>query len=249
MERTSSFILNQFEQPVGQDLPDWTPRHRPEPLAWQGQYCRLEPFSAALHGDSLIAAYAGSDAREWTYLPVGPFGDESAWRAHFAQMEASRDPLHFAIVDQSSGQALGSVSLMRQDPLNGCIEVGYVQYSPRLKQSRLATEAQYLLMQYAIAELGYRRYEWKCDALNGPSRAAAQRLGFQFEGIFRQAIVYKGRTRDTAWFSLIDSEWPSLAVILQQWLAADNFDADGRQRVSLSTLTRIWRAQQESGIA
>lgn len=245
MERTSS-PLNRFEQPVGVSLPDWTPRALPEPGLLQGQYCRLEHFDAAKHGDSLLQAYAGSDAREWTYLPVGPFANEAAWREHFVHMSASRDPLHFAIVDQHTGLAVGSVSLMRQDPVNGCIEVGYVQYSPRLKQSRLATEAQYLLMAYAIGELGYRRYEWKCDALNAPSRAAAQRLGFQFEGIFRQAIIYKGRTRDTAWFSLLDSEWPSLSVVLQQWLAADNFDSKGQQRASLSTLTRIWRAQREA---
>jgi len=228
--------LNALQQPIGPALPDWSSRRRPERVVLQGRYCRLEPLDVRRHAAQLYAAFSqAQDDSDWTYMAIGPFADLAAYQAHAVRAAASSDPLHFAIVDAVGGQALGTLALMRMDPDNGVIEVGFVSYAPSLKRRPAATEAQYLLMRLAFDELGYRRYEWKCDSLNAPSRAAAVRLGFQFEGVFRQAMVYKGRSRDTAWFSMLDSEWPTVRANLEQWLAADNFDAQGRQRTRLST--------------
>jgi RimJ/RimL family protein N-acetyltransferase len=151
-------------------------------------------------------------------------------------MTQEDDPMHFAVVDLNTGKAVGTLALMRQDPTNGVVEVGYVAFSPRLKQTPLASEAQFLLLSYVFEGLRYRRYEWKCDSLNAPSRKAARRLGFTFEGIFRQAVVYKGRSRDTAWYSIIDSERPEIGKALRAWLHPGNFDADGWQRRPLSDM-------------
>src|SRR5690606_9253114 len=225
------------QQPVGQPVHNWTARPRPprEPLA--GHYCRLEPMDEARHGDDLYAAFSQTpDDSDWTYTYAGPFADRDSFQAYARKMEASEDPQHYAIVEAGSGRAVGTLAAMRIDPANGVIEVGHVVYSEPLKRTPAATEAQYLLMRRAFDQLGYRRYEWKCDSLNAPSRAAAARLGFQFEGIFRQAIVYKGRNRDTAWFSIIDGEWTAVRSGMEQWLAPDNFDAPGRQRRRLGDL-------------
>jgi len=225
------------QQPVGHPVPHWTPRARPprEPIA--GQHCRLEPLDAARHGAELYAAFSEApDGSDWTYTYAGPFADQASYLAYVRTAQASADPQHFAIIDLASGRALGTLAAMRIDPANGAIEVGSVAYSRRLKRTPAATEAQYLLMRRAFDQLGYRRYEWKCDSLNAASRAAALRLGFQFEGIFRQAVVYKGRNRDTAWFSIIDGEWPAVRSGLEQWLAPDNFDAQGKQRQRLGEL-------------
>lgn len=227
--------LNAFDQPIGPDVPDWAPRQRPTRAVLQGRTCRLEPLSVEAHADSLYSAYcAQTDASDWTYLFVGPFADAASYRAYLQGAAASSDPLHWAVVDQASGAAVGTLSLMRIDPVHGVIEVGNVTFSPLMKRTPVSTEAQYLLMKFVFEQLGYRRYEWKCDALNAPSRQAAQRLGFSFEGIFRQAVIYKGRSRDTAWFSIIDSEWPARRVAFERWLAADNFDASGQQRSKLA---------------
>ena len=228
---------NHYDQPVGQPLPDWQPRPLPQHQVFTGQSCRLEPFSAARHGEALSDAWAlAEDGRDWTYMFMGPFDDPQAWQDYLRQLEASRDPLHFAVIDLVTGEAVGSLSLMRIQPEHGVMEVGHVAFSPRLKQTRMATEAHFLLMQYAFESLGYRRYEWKCDSCNAPSRRAAARLGFQYEGDFRQAIVYKGRSRDTSWFSIIDREWPQVKRGLQRWLAEENFTADGQQREKLEAL-------------
>ncbi|OCZ63791.1 acetyltransferase [Achromobacter xylosoxidans] len=231
--------VNAFEQPIGADLSGWTARPRPPLAPAQGRYCRLEPLSAERHAADLYTAFSQApDGRDWTYMSVGPFADAAAYRqfAEQAQAHAASDPMHHAVIDLASGRAIGSLSLMRIDPASGVIEVGFVAFSPLLKRTRIATEAQFLLMRRAFDELGYRRYEWKCDSLNAPSRAAAARLGFQFEGIFRQATVYKGRSRDTAWFSIIDSEWPALRAAYESWLDPANFDAEGRQRQGLADL-------------
>ncbi|WP_018150875.1 GNAT family N-acetyltransferase [Leeia oryzae] len=229
--------LNAYGQPIGLDVPHWTPRPYPSGDTLQGRYCRLEHVDLVRHGDDLFAAYqAATDGRDWTYIPVGPFTDRALFAQHLQTIQASKDPLHYAVIDQQSGKALGTLSLMRIDPQNGVIEVGFVVYSPALKHTRIATEAQYLLMAYAFDTLGYRRYEWKCDALNAPSRVAAERLGFRFEGVFRNASIYKGRSRDTAWYSITDAEWPAVRHALCQWLDAANFDATGKQKQGLSLL-------------
>ncbi|WP_312046279.1 GNAT family protein [Erwinia sp.] len=231
-----SVRLNKFQQPVGEALPEWAPRPLPERQALVGRFCVLEPLESARHYEDLLAAWGSAeDGRDWTYLPAGPFNAEEL-RDHLAQAEASRDPLHFAVIDRQSGRAVGTLALMRIEPAHGVMEVGYVTFSPALQRTPLSTESHFLLMRYAFDELGYRRYEWKCDSLNAPSRRAAERLGFRYEGLFRQAIVYKGRSRDTAWFSIIDEEWPALREAFERWLDASNFDAAGVQRRSLADL-------------
>ncbi len=232
-----SSVLNEYQQPVGAPLPDWSLRWRPALHVLEGHYCRLEPLDVARHANDLFAAYAQApDGRDWTYMGVGPFTDADSYRTYCEQAAASNDPLHYAVIDMRKGRAVGTLSLMRIDAAQGVVEVGHVMFSPLLKRTPISTEAQYLLMQYVFADLGYRRYEWKCDSLNAPSREAAARLGFQFEGIFRQAMVYKGRNRDTAWFSILDSEWDPLKAAFECWLAPGNFAEDGRQRVSLAAL-------------
>lgn len=179
----------------------------------------------------------------WLYLPYGPFDSLQSYREWMVSFCNDSDPLFYAILDSKTTNALGVASYLRIDTNNGVIEVGHLAYSPLLQRTRTATEAMYLMMQHAF-ELGYRRYEWKCNSLNMPSRAAAERLGFTFEGIFRQAAVIKGRNRDTAWYSIIDKEWPALKQAFETWLADDNFDADGRQKVALSTLTSAIQRQK-----
>jgi len=191
-------------------------------------------MSAQAHAQTLHAAYGlDRESRMWTYLPYGPFSGVEEYRAWLEDMESKTDPLFFTICDPASGQPLGLASYLRIDPAGGSIEVGHLAYSPLLQRTPAATEAMYLMMQRAF-DLGYRRYEWKCDALNAPSSAAALRLGFVFEGVFRQARVVRGRNRDTAWYSILDSEWPSRRKEFQSWLAADNFDPEGRQRRRLA---------------
>ncbi|OWY29771.1 GNAT family N-acetyltransferase [Herbaspirillum robiniae] len=225
---------NEWKQPVGFPLPDWQERPRPQRIALEGRYCRLEPVDAARHSADLYEAYAAApDGSDWTYMMSGPFPDLASYRAYAEALQKSEDPLHYAVIERASGRAVGTMSLMRIEPRHGVIEVGHIALSRRLKRTRVATEAQFLLMRYAVETLGYRRYEWKCDSLNAPSRNAALRLGFSFEGIFRQAIVYRGRNRDTAWFSIIDGEWPVLRGAFERWLEPGNFDAEGRQRQSL----------------
>ena len=225
---------NEFGQPTGAPLADWSARPHPPRSAIEGRFCRVEPLDPGHHAAELFAANGeDTDGRNWTYLPHGPYPSFEAYRA-WAEAAASRDdPLCHAIIDPANGGAVGVASLMRIDAPSGVIEVGGINYSPRLQRRPAATEAMYLLMRRVFDELGYRRYEWKCDALNAPSRAAALRLGFCYEGLFRQATVYKGRNRDTAWFSIIDSEWPALRTAFEQWLDPANFDAACRQRQSL----------------
>ncbi len=228
-----------FPQPqsVGEALPHWQPPAWPPRTPLTGRYCRLEPLVPERHAAELNAANSlDTEGRLWTYLPYGPFPNFGSYRAWLETQCAGDDPLFFAIIDATSGWAVGVASYLRIVPASGSIEVGHLGYSPRLQRTPAATEAMFLLMAQAFA-LGYRRYEWKCDALNAPSRAAALRLGFTFEGIFRQATVVKGRNRDTAWYSLLDSEWPARRAALERWLAPDNFAADGRQRLRLSELT------------
>jgi len=197
----------------------------------------VEPVDVARHAADLHDANMDdAEGRNWTYLSSEPPGDADAYAAWLAKMSAGGDPMFHAIVDARSGKAVGVAAFLRIDAANGVIEVGHINYSPRLQRTVAATEAMALMMRRVFDELGYRRYEWKCDALNAASRASAERLGFQYEGIFRQALVYKGRNRDTAWFSITDREWPEVKDALDRWLDPSNFDADGRQRRSLRLL-------------
>ena len=228
---------NALGQPVGFPLPGWRPPSPPPREPMKGRYCRVEPLDPERHARQLHEAnMRDPSGRAFTYLGVGPFATFEAYLDWINTSCLGADPLFHAIVDSATGKAVGVASYMRIDPRNGVMEVGHLNYSPLLQRTRAATEAMYLMMKRGF-ELGYRRYEWKCDALNAPSRAAAQRLGFSYEGIFRQAVVYKGRNRDTAWYAMIDSEWPQLDTVYTRWLDPGNFDADGTQRVSLSQLT------------
>lgn len=235
---------NALGQPVGFPVPGWQGARRPEPRVIAGRYCQLEPLVAAQHADSLFAAFsADREGRNWTYLPYGPFASASACREWLVTMAAGTDPLFFAIIDAANGRPVGLASFLRIAPEQGSIEVGHLNFSPAMQRTPIATEAMWLMMREAFA-LGYRRYEWKCNALNAPSRRAALRLGLSFEGVFRQAAVVKGHNRDTAWYAAIDSEWPALDTALQAWLAPENFDASGCQRIALSDLTRPLRQSE-----
>ena len=232
---------NRLGQPIGSALPGWTPPARPERAPIDGRFCRLEPLDAGRHAAELYEANGlDQEQRMWTYLSYGPFEDFEQYVAWIQAASESSDPLFFAVVESHSNRAAGVVSFLRIDPPSGSIEVGHLAFSPRLQQTPAATEAMFLMMKRAF-ELGYRRYEWKCDALNAPSRGAALRLGFSFEGVFRQATVYKQRSRDTAWYSILDREWPLLEPAFMRWLAAENFDADGKQKTRLSDLTAAIR--------
>lgn len=227
---------DEWGQPIGPALLGWQPPTVPPRRILQGAFCEVVPLDPERHGPELFRAFStDADARRWTYLPYGPFADEAAFRTWLETAASSVDPLFFAIVS-AGGAAIGVASYLRITPAHGSIEVGHLNFSASLQRRPAATEALYLMMKNAF-ELGYRRYEWKCDTLNQPSRAAAQRLGLSFEGIFRQAIVYKGRSRDTAWYAAIDSDWPKLAQAYRSWLAPENFDAGGVQRSRLSELT------------
>jgi RimJ/RimL family protein N-acetyltransferase len=226
---------DRFGNPIGAPVPGWSPRPLPPASPMVGQFCTVEPLDPASHGAALAAAMqADPDGRSWTYLPVEPPVNRAAYLEWLDSIAGRTDPMAHAIVDRADGAAVGLASYMRIDRGNGVIEVGGINFAPRLARTRAATEAMFLMLRRAFDELGYRRYEWKCDSLNAPSRAAAERLGFRYEGLFRQAVVYKGRNRDTAWFSVIDSEWPALREGFARWLAVENFDADGRQRRSLA---------------
>lgn len=214
------------DQPVGYPVPGWAPLPRPGRVTLTGRLVTVEPLSAGRHGPALHAAF-GADPPLWTYMPYGPFPDEAAFLAWAEVAERSDDPLFFAVVDR--GRPVGVAAYLRITPAAGSIEVGSITYAPSLQRTAGATEAMYLMMRQAF-ELGYRRYEWKCDVLNAPSRLAAERLGFTFEGVFRSHMVYKGRNRDTAWYSVIDSEWPALDGRFRRWLDPANFDDTGRQR-------------------
>ncbi|MDF1815398.1 MAG: GNAT family protein [Verrucomicrobiales bacterium] len=223
--------------PVGESLPNWTPRPAPPHTAMTGRHCRVEPLDPRLHAADLYAAYSEDhDNVSWTYLPYGPFPGYEEFYSWATQAASQEDPLFYAIIPNGSGKAEGIASYLRISPPDGVIEVGHINFSPRLQKTAAATEAMYLMMNRVFEELGYRRYEWKCDALNSGSRAAAQRLGFHAEGIFRQATIYKGRNRDTAWFSLIDRDWPEVKNAMEQWLSPDNFDVQERQKLRLSDL-------------
>lgn len=228
--------MNHLKQPVGPLVHDWRSPPLPGRETMAGRFCRLEPLDVR-HAESLYAANAlDAEGRNWTYLPYGPFDSLAEFRGWIERHRGGSDPLFYAVVDPAGNKAMGVASYLRINPDSGSIEVGHINYSPLLQRTPAATEAMYLMMA-RVFDLGYRRYEWKCNALNTPSRNAAQRLGFSFEGVFRQATIVKGRNRDTAWYAVIDREWPALREAFAQWLSPANFDEQGRQRTPLSTLT------------
>jgi RimJ/RimL family protein N-acetyltransferase len=200
----------------------------------RGSYVTLAPLSVREHAGALWESVGGaSHTALWDYMPDGPWPEREAFVDSIGRKEASSDPYYWALLDGASGRPVGHASFLRIEPRHRVIEVGSIMYGSEFQRTRGATEAMYLMARYAFEELGYRRYEWKCDALNQPSRDAALRLGFRFEGIFRQHMIVKGRNRDTAWFSLLDSEWPERKAALERWLDASNFGPDGKQRTSL----------------
>ncbi len=225
--------LNEFGQPVGAQVPGWTPRPTPPRTTMAGHFCAVEPLDPERHSAQLFTAFSHDDGRMWTYLPRGPFASTDAYRQWAEDAARLDDPLTHAIIDNATGAAAGTAAFMRIDRAFGVIEVGSITYSPLLQRRPAATEAMYLMMRRVFDELGYRRYEWKCNSLNMPSRSAALRLGFQYEGLFRQATITRERNRDTMWFSVIDRDWPSLRVAFERWLDPANFDAAGQQRQSL----------------
>ncbi|KAB2665426.1 GNAT family N-acetyltransferase [Brucella tritici] len=216
------------------DLQNWTPRPKPERKVLEGRYVRLEPLDPKKHGDELFAASSVADAdQRFTWLFEFPPATRDEFEPWLEKVAKSEDPLFFAVVDKASGKVAGRQTLMRIDPTHGVIEIGSIYWGPLISRKPAATEAQFLFMQYIFDELGYRRYEWKCHNENEPSKRAAERFGFSFEGIFRQHMVAKGKNRDTAWFSILDSEWPALKKAYQAWLAPENFDSDGQQKKKL----------------
>jgi len=230
---------NELGQPIGEPLPKgWRPPTEPAAVTLNGRYVTVEPLQAAVHGKDLYRALQeDTSGAGWTYLMNGPYAGLEDFLVWLQSAELSTDPLFSAYVDQRTARAVGYGAFMRMDAAMGCVEVGNLRMSPLLQRTAMSTEAMHLKMAYAF-KLGYRRYEWKCDALNAPSRQAAARLGFTFEGIFRNATHYKGRSRDTAWYSITDDEWPAIRAAHNAWLHPDNFDANGHQKRSLGEFIR-----------
>lgn len=231
-------VVNELGQPVGDLVPGWSSRQPPPRRTLPGRWCRLEPLDPARHADALYQANARDTSnRLWTYLPYGPFADSKAYRTWVEEVSEQREAVFFAVVATEGDRPLGVCALHRIDVSAGCVEVAHVAFSPALQKTTAATEAIFLALSLVFDELGYRRVEWKCDALNAGSRSAAHRFGFSYEGTFRQALVVKGRNRDTAWFSITDSDWSRLKKAYAAWLVPDNFGPEGCQVLSLSRLT------------
>ena len=243
-------MTTQSTRPVGPPVPNWTPPPAPDggtqaPL-FQGRYARLEPLNADAHAAVLFRAYEGEDWL-WDYMPYGPFHSAAQYHRWVRDTVANPDHLFYAIRDLETGAWGGVASYLRIAPAAGSIEVGNLNFAPCLQRTRAATEAMALMMGWAF-DAGYRRYEWKCNALNMPSRRAAQRLGFSYEGIFRQHLVVKGHNRDTAWFAVTDGDWPALRSAYEAWLDPSNFTADGTQKERLSDLTQLVRVSSDPGL-
>ena len=220
------------------DLSRWSPRPRPTADKLEGRWCRLERLDPARHGDDLYASAiaTGADDR-FRYLPDAPPGSRAEFEGWLSKVAASADPLYYAVIDRATGRTEGRQTLMRITPEYGVIEIGNILWGPAIARTRVATEALYLSAEYVFETLGYRRFEWKCNAANAPSRRAAERFGFAFEGIFRKHMVVKGQNRDTAWYAMTDDDWPRIKAGMERWLDASNFDATGRQKMSLKEAT------------
>jgi RimJ/RimL family protein N-acetyltransferase len=226
---------NDLDQPIGFPVPEFDGARRPELVTLEGRFCRLEKLTAS-HSQSLYEALRADETGAlWTYLSESPPTAASELAQWVERVSDKPDPAYYALIERSTGRCLGRAAYLRIAPAAGCIEVGSILFSPKLQQTPMATEVMYLMMQHAFDELGFRRYEWKCDSLNEPSRRAAERLGFTYEGIFRQALVYKGRNRDTAWYAIIDKDWQIIRQGYESWFDPANFDEAGQQKHSLAT--------------
>lgn len=221
------------------DLTQWRPRPRPGRVTRPGTYIRLEPLDPARHASDLYTCSDVPDAEaRFRWLFEYPPTDMETFANWVTEAAASNDPMFFAVVDQKTGRTIGRQSLMRIDQAHGVIEIGNIYWGPEAARTPRATEALFLVACYVFDELGYRRFEWKCNDQNTPSKRSAERFGFQFEGVFRQHMVFKGQNRDTAWFAMIDEDWPSLRAAMQSWLDPSNFDADGQQHKPLEEFRR-----------
>jgi RimJ/RimL family protein N-acetyltransferase len=223
------------ERPVGPVVDPLPPGSKPDLRPLHGRWVMLEPVSAERHAKDLYASFADSDpdGNVWTYMPYGPWQSFEQFEAWVREKQASRDPWFYAFIDRATGKAVGMGSFMRSDAPNGVIEIGHIWMSPGLQQTKQATEVIFLMIRHGFDDLGVRRLEWKCDALNAPSRKAAERFGFTFEGIFRQHLIVKGRNRDTAWFAILDKDWQRIRAGFERWLRPENFDEKGRQKAKL----------------
>ncbi len=225
---------NNLKQPTGHSMNLWKKCPRPSTTPMIGQYCTVTQLDPLVHAKSLFQMFSAANSEgNWTYLPYGPFNDLDDFKSWLYAECTAEDPLFYAVIDNRHGKAVGLASYLRIEPAIGVIEVGHIHFSPILQKTPMATEAMYLMMSHAFEEQGYRRYEWKCDSCNENSKRAALRLGFKLEGTFRQANIYKGRNRDTTWFSMLDSEWPERKAALERWLQPSNFDSSGIQHCSL----------------
>ena len=231
---------------LGTPVPDFIPPPRPKGVTLEGRFVRLERMDPETHAGDLHRAYCGHDGL-WDYMPYAPFPSAAGYHRWARDSASGADPMFYVLRDAATGRAGGVASYLRITPEAGSIEVGHICIAPEMSRSQASTEAMFLMMGWAFAA-GYRRYEWKCNALNLASRRAAQRLGFSYEGIFRQHLISKGRNRDTAWFAVIDKEWPALREAFSAWLAPSNFDASGRQREKLADLTALLRAGSDPGL-
>lgn len=230
-------FTNELGQAIGFPVPTWTERRKPPRAPMEGTRAVLEPLEPRKHGADLFAAFAeDKDGRDWTYMGYGPFVTAAAMSGWMQLNCMNADPQFYTVIDRKSALPVGMAAFLRMEPRSGSLEVGHIHFAPSVQRSALATEAMFLMASRAFDELAYRRYEWKCDALNAASRRAAERLGFTYEGTFRQATVYKGRNRDSAWYAMIDKEWPALRDVYRNWLDPSNFDGAGGQKQSLSLL-------------
>jgi RimJ/RimL family protein N-acetyltransferase len=232
---------------LGRLVPNWTPPPRPGKSPMEGLHVRLEPLSADAHAADLFRAFSGHD-RLWDYLPYGPFSSAGAYHRWCKDRESAADPRFWVLRNPLTGHCGGIASYVRIEPEAGSIEVGHICIAPEMQRGLASTEAMMLMMNWAFGA-GYRRYEWKCNALNLPSRRAAERLGFSYEGVFRNHLVVKGRSRDSAWFAVTDGEWPALSEAFRVWLDQSNFDAAGRQKERLSDLTRLVRVSADPALS
>lgn len=224
-------------------MPDWKGAKLPHREPIQGNFADIELFDPDQHGDDLYESFSADDGSLWTYMSDGPFDSKPAFLSWLETIAKYSDPLFHAIINRETGKAAGIAAYMRIRPAVGVIEIGNIVLSPALQRTRIATEAMFLFMERAIDELGYRRYEWKCDSLNSASRKAAERLGFRYDGLFEQAVVYKNRNRDTAWYSILDRDWPSLREAYRNWLDLSNFDDEGMQKKRLSAFISASREE------